>query len=288
MVRMDKNRLYGVNKMSKQIHLAVKTAMAGAILSTCVSAAYAGTVDSSIRSFNGGASSIGMVGDSLIATAQTTTAHSYTDNIALNYSSWGHAGRWYNFELTNSVNTNIKVYADVAANWAPAFTVYRTDGAWGGGTATFVESGIVGNTPHNFNGTGNIGDNGTLWMQQGAAGNSADSNAIATLAYANSGQTHHAMETNWGEHIHHGVHAKSGLSTYSSGLTGSVDTGSAEITLADLSAGWYTIYVGGADKSLSNSPFTVEVNAVPVPAAAYLFGTGLVGLLSARRKKKAA
>ena len=40
-----------------------------------------------------------------------------------------------------------------------------------------------------------------LWMQQGAAGNTADSNAIATIAYANSGNTHHAAETNWGEHI---------------------------------------------------------------------------------------
>ena len=270
--------------MSKQIQHAVKTALAGVALTFSAGAAYAGTVDNAMRVFDGGATSIGAHGDTLTATAQTTSAHSYTDNVLLNYSAWGHAGRWYNFEVTSDVDTQIKVTANSAADWAPAFTVYKTDGVWGGGTATFTENGIVGNTPHNFNAIGNIGDNGTLWMQQGATGNNADSNAVATMAYVNSGVTHHAMETNWGEHIHGGVHAKDGALTYSDGVTGSVSQGYAELTLAGLDTGWYSVYVGGADASLLNSPFSVQVSAVPVPAAVYLFGTGLIGLLSARRK----
>lgn len=270
--------------MSIQIQKAVKSILFGAALTASASASYAGTVDSAMRSFDGGGNNIGAAGDTLTATAQSTSAHSYTDNIGLNYSAWGHAGRWYNFELTSAVSTKINVTADNTANWSPAFTVYRTNGEWGGGTATFTETGITGNTPHNFNGTGNIGDNGTLWMQDGATGNTADSNAIATLAYANSGITHHAMETNWAEHIHNGVHAKGGLFTYSSGMTGSVGAGTAEITLADLAAGWYTVYVGGADASKLNSPYTTTVSAVPIPTAVYLFGTGLIGLLSSRRK----
>ena len=278
-------KLFWSQIMNKQIQKAVKTIIAGTVLATSANLAVAGTVDSSMRPFDGGLDSISAVGDSLIATGQSTSAHSYTDNPALNYSAWGHAGRWYNFETISTLDTKIKVTADNTADWSPAFTIYRTDGMWGGGTATFTETGIVGNTPHNFNATGNIGDNGTLWMQQGRPENSADSNAIATLAYANAGQTHHAMETNWGEHVHTGVHAKDGLALYAVGMTGSVGTGTAEITLDDLQAGWYTIYVGGADRSLSNSPFSVEVNAVPVPAAAWLFGTGLIGLFTARRKK---
>jgi len=270
--------------MSKQIQLAVKTALAGVALSFSVGSAYAGTVDNAKRFFDGGGTSIGVHGDTLIATGQTTSAHSYTDNVGLNYSAWGHAGRWYSFEVTSDVNTNIQVTANSAADWAPAFTVYRTDGAWGGGTQTFIEAGIVGNTPRNFNGTGNIGDNGTLWMQEGAAGNTADSNAIATLAYVNSGATHHAMETNWGEHIHNGVHARDGAGIYSDGVAGSVSQGNAELTLAGLDTGWYTVYVGGANALLGGSPFSVQVSAVPVPAAVYLFGTGLIGLLSLRRK----
>lgn len=270
--------------MSKQITLAVKSALASAILATS-SAAVAGTVDSSTEPFNGGFNSIGAMGDSLIATEQAASAHSYTDNPDLKFSSWGHEGRWYNFEVTAAINTKINVVADNLVNWSPAFTVYRTEGEWGGGTATFVESTLIGNTPHNFNSTGDIGDPGTLWMQKGAAGNNSSySNAVATLAYANSGIAHGSTETNWGEDIQHGVNAKAGLLLYSDGMTGSVGMGTAEITLANLSKGWYTIYAGGADASKRGSTFSVEVSAVPIPAAAYLFGTGLIGLFAGRIK----
>ncbi|MCF6250521.1 MAG: hypothetical protein L3J75_04510 [Methylococcaceae bacterium] len=271
--------------MSKQIQAAVKVALTGVILTASAGMAVAGTVDSSMRTFNGGGTSIGAMGDSLVATGQTTSAHSYTDNAQLNYSAWGHAGRWFNFEVTSNVDTQIKVTADNTANWSPAFTVYSTAGVWGGGTATFTEVGITGNTPHNFNATGNIGDNGTLWMQQGAAGNNpAFSNAVATLGYANSGASHAAATTNWGEQVNSGVHAMAGELTFSSGMTGSIGAGTAELTFADLNTGWYTVYVGGADATKLNSPFSVRVSAVPVPAAAYLFGSGLIGLFAARRK----
>lgn len=268
--------------MKNTLKVAIKSILAGAVF--VAGSASAGTVSSAVRAFDGGASSIGNVGDTLIATNQSTSAHSYTDNAALNYSAWGHAGRWYNFEVTSTVDTKIQVAADNAADWAPAFTVYRTDGVWGEGTATFTETGITGNTPHNFNATGNIGDNGTLWMQQGAAGNTADSNALATLGYSNSGAMHHAGQTNWGEHIHTGFTAKDGAAIYTSGASGAVAQGYAEMTLSDLSTGWYTIYVGGADSTLSNSPYSVNVSAVPVPAAIYLFGSALVGVVAARRK----
>jgi len=283
--------------MNKKIQLAVRTAITGVALTCFAGPSYAGTVDSAMRSFDSGTTSL-VAGGTLTATNQTSTAHSYTGNPGLNYSAWGHAGRWYNFEVDSTVDTTINVTANNTANLSPAFTVYRTDGQWGGGTAQSLETGITGNTPHNFNGTGNIGDDGTIWMMQGGSisafnlltgleetnNNSADSNAIATIAYANSGPTHDTTETNWGEDIHNGAHAKDGALTYTSGVSGSVGTGMAEITLADLATGWYTVYVGGADAAKLNAAFSVTVSAVPVPAAVYLFGSSLIGLLATRRK----
>jgi len=53
----------------------------------------------------------------------------------------------------------------------------------------------------------------------------------------------------------------------------------------------YSIYLGGNEIGGQNfgdlDGYVVNVSAVPVPAAAWLFGTGLAGLLSLGRKKKA-
>jgi len=289
--------------MNKTTQLSIKTAITGLALTFAASPTSAGTVDNAMRLFDNKATTL-EAGGILSATIQSSTSHSYTDNPRLNHSAWGHAGRWYNFEVdvdTNTgtgIDTTINVTANNKSDLSPAFTVYRTDGQWKGGTATKIETGITGNTPHNFNATGNIGDNGTIWMKQGGSitvydflldkdvtvTNTADSNAIATLAYANSGQEHDTDVTNWGEEIFNGVYTRDGELTYSDGITGNVGMGTAEMTLINLKKGWYTIYVGGADAAKLNSKFSVTVSSVPVPTAVYLFGTGLLGLFSARRK----
>lgn len=141
-----------------------------AISSVASTASAAGAVASSTRLFTGasgsgnaGAASIGVAGT--LTGGDSTTANSYTDDIGLSYSAWGHAGRWYNFELTSDVTTTIRVDG-TTAGWAPGMTVY-TSGAsqFDLGTADFFEVGnnVGSNTPHNFNGTGNIGDFGTGW-----------------------------------------------------------------------------------------------------------------------------
>jgi len=268
--------------MNKPIQLAVKIALTSAALTASIGSAFAGAV--AVTNFDRGSTSLRAV-----ATSQVAMLNSFTDNPQFIFSARALYGRWYNFEVISDVDTTINITADNRANYSPAFTVYRTEGAWGGGTTTFDEYNESTNqrTPHSFNATGNIGDKGTLWMELGGANNTADSNAVATLAYANSGQAHHAMETNWGEHIHTGINSKDGALTYTDGISGSVGMGTAEMTLTNLDAGWYTIYTGGADALKTGSPFTVTVSAVPVPAAAYLFGTGLIGLISARRKASA-
>jgi hypothetical protein len=61
--------------------------------------------------------------------------------------------------------------------------------------------------------------------------------------------------------------------------------GYAELTLTDLAGGWYLVFVGGADGSLAGSNIDLNVSSVPVPAAAYLFGSALVGLFASSRRK---
>jgi hypothetical protein len=43
---------------------------------------------------------------------------------------------------------------------------------------------------------------------------------------------------------------------------------------------------GGSYYSLSDSPMRFEVNAVPIPGAVWLLGSGLIGILGIRRKMK--
>lgn len=68
-------------------------------------------------------------------------------------------------------------------------------------------------------------------------------------------------------------------------------TGFATLTLSNLSAGLYTIFIGGnASGATTGIDQSYKVNlsttAVPVPAAAWLFGGALMSLFGANRRKK--
>ena len=77
---------------------------------------------------------------------------------------------------------------------------------------------------------------------------------------------------------------------FESGIGGSVGAGYAELMLAYMVTGWYTIYVGGGDHAqiggLYDVSISANVSAVPVPAAAWLFASGLLGLIGVARKKR--
>jgi hypothetical protein len=57
--------------------------------------------------------------------------------------------------------------------------------------------------------------------------------------------------------------------------------------VTNLAAGFYTVFVGGANAALTGSPINLNVAAVPVPGAVWLFGSALMGLIGAQRKKMA-
>lgn len=60
------------------------------------------------------------------------------------------------------------------------------------------------------------------------------------------------------------------------------------LTLLDgpLTGAAYTIYIRESNGS-SNNQYSVTVNAVPLPAAAWLFGSAILGLVGMSRRKKA-
>jgi hypothetical protein len=114
---------------------------------------------------------------------------------------------------------------------------------------------------------------------------------LETLGYAVSGAiVHGANPTGWGETILGGINDVSLTNTYESGLSGSTGVGFAQLVFADLQPGWYTIYVGGTNHAGANGLFDLSVSAspVPVPAAAWLMGSGLAVLATMARRRRAA
>jgi hypothetical protein len=109
-------------------------------------------------------------------------------------------------------------------------------------------------TPHSFNAYEALGSSGTLWMQDGQGGNAKE-----LLGYAMSGPTYTGVPTGWGESIVSGVHDKRTGSTYAGEVTGLTGAGLAQLTLTDVATGWYLIYVGGTDHTLSGGDFDLMV-----------------------------
>jgi len=294
--------------MNNKIQSAIKIAITGTALSIA-----SGSVLAAGAVFPSGWDGVGMnnhimnAGDSISATSLAPSKNGYTDNPDLNNSAWAHAGNWYTFMTHETATTTISVSADVIGQTAPAFSVWASgNNEFDGGTGLGFETGLSGdNSPHSFNATGQLGiindalhphpgPNGTLWMTSSTIHSLGGGNMLETLGYANSGVHHtNALSTSdWGEDTQQGAFDVSITNTYENGITGSVSAGSAELVLTDLQAGWYTIFISGADNSLSGGGMDLHVSsvsAVPVPAAAYLFGTALFGLFATgRRKQKSA
>ena len=217
------------------------------------------------------------VGDSISASGFGLN-NSYSDNALLNNSAWGHTGDWYTFMTHDIANVTVNVSADIADTFAPGVTLWTTgSSAFDGGT---TDSSIVSTAgfglPDSFNAVGSMGDLGTSWMAASGGGN-----AIETLGYAVAGPTHLAETTGWGEDIHTGVHDVSLTDIFESGVSGSTGSDFASLTFNGLEDGWYALYVGGTDASMSGGLYTLDVITAPVPEAEVwammLAGMGLLG-----------
>ncbi len=232
----------------------------------------------------GGTDSLGL-GGSISMTGFAGKQSAYTDNPQLNYSSWAHTGAWWNFQLTDTATTTIRVAAQAGQDFWPGFSVWASgDTVFDGGTTSFggeVSSAGFG-TPHSFNSTGAQGDSGTQWMANGFGGN-----ILETLGYAVSNTVNYpgTTPTGWGEGIFSGAHDVSLTNIFENGITGSVGNDFAELVFNDLAAGWYTLYVGGTNDASLGGFYDINVSTVPIPAAAWLFGSALLGLVGVARRK---
>jgi hypothetical protein len=213
----------------------------------------------------------------ITSTDANANVKSWSDNVALTYNAWGMTGGWLNFNLTSASDTIIK--ATSSGNLiAPAFTLYRTDGYYDGNTVG--ASGGANGAIHSFSGVAQAGENGLIWAT-GPGG------IVDTLGYANSGNAHAANA--FSQPVNAGFNQVDVKNLYASSITGSgvFGSGLAEIDLKNLQAGFYSIFVGGANAALAGGNINVNVAAVPVPGAVWLFGSALMGLVGAQRKKMA-
>ncbi|MDD1620873.1 MAG: hypothetical protein LUQ11_05285 [Methylococcaceae bacterium] len=216
-------------------------------------------------------------GETITNTSANSQKMGWTGNAALNYDAWGMEGSWLSFRLTATSDTTISATAD-GATMAPAFTLYRTNSTYTGQSVAL--SGGVNGAIHDFSQVAQAGQNGLIWATAKTAGGAG---IVETLGYANSGNSYAANA--FGQAVNYGVNDVSIDNLYESGISGSVGAGLASMTLHNLASGWYTIFVSGANGTLTGSPINVSVSAVPVPGAVWLFGSALVGLVGASRRK---
>lgn len=204
----------------------------------------------------------------------------YANNPLLDGSSWGHAGKWYSFMTHHTLDVTVTVEAAGLSDFKPGFSVWASgDAAFDGGTADLNEIGTAGfNTPHSFNSVGTLGDFGTGWMS------GTNGNLLETLGYANSGID--MINGGFGESIFNGAHDVSSSNVFENGITGTVSEGYAQLVFHDLQPGWYVIFTGGTNHASGGGLYDVTVSAVPVPAAVWLFGSGLLGLAGIARRKR--
>jgi hypothetical protein len=279
--------------MNKPLSSIIKSILVGTLLTTASTGAQAGAVfPKSSTAWDMGMNHIMHAGQSISASNQAGDKQSYTSNPDLHSASWGHFGSWYTFMTHDTATTTISVTATDATSISPGFTVWKTDGQFDGGTGgTGEKSSADKGTPHSFNQVGAAGDWGTIWMTDNSVSTvfpngfgNTEHGILQTMGYANDGKDYYVdgdpdnltfgqniHENGWGDHVHNDGN----------------QNGHAELTLVDLEAGWYLIFMGGADGSLMGTGSTnlnLNVSSVPVPAAAYLFGSALIGLFASRRK----
>jgi hypothetical protein len=182
-----------------------------------------------------------------------------------NNNGWNHTTKWFMFTVDSTDTVNIKVTnTNGTTGFNPAFSLFQTAGAYNGANHSshvWNQTGITGESAFMATGSGN--DKVTSW-----------------LGYANSGTT---GWTNGGG---------TGIGTGSAGSSVVAGT-SADLTLS-LAAGQYLIGLGGScytDGSATacgtgQASFSLAVNAVPIPAAVWLFGSALAGMGVIGRRRK--
>lgn len=275
--------------MNNKLKFLVRAVLAGAALSVASTGTFAAGAVTNFGTWNGGDNSLGAnetIHSSTISMADNAGGRAgWTGNAALNFSAWGHAVKWFNFEITAANQTVAITDTVTSGSRNLAFTVWRSNGAFDGGTSSLEFGNSGSGTPHSANVVGQLGAAGTNWL------NGSNGNMVETLAYVNGGGASYGSSvTDWGETINSGVNQVGG-NAYFSSVTGSTGLGYAQLVFQNLAPGWYAIAAGGANNALTGlATSQISVSTVPVPAAVYLFGSALAGMgvIGRRREKQTA
>lgn len=224
-----------------------------------------------------------------ISATQSLSKSNYSDNPNLLNSAWAHAGGtpWYTFQLLSTADVSIDLTAVTpGADFNPGITVWANGASVFDGGADNIEVGPNNGwtAPHSFNATGQIGDDGTLWMS------GTNGNMLQTLVYAVTGPSHaNSADNGWGETILAGVNDISVDNTFEQGITGTASGNSIHLAFSQLQAGWYTAFIGGTNNALTSQNYMLSVTAaaVPEPSSWALMLAGLGAAVAIRRQRKA-
>ena len=265
--------------MIKPLPYILKSTLVAAALSVAPTGAYAaGAV------FSTDLGELKMGTNSLTKISANSDTQSFTSNEALDNAAWGHVGSWYTFHSHMGKSTTVTAAA--VGDITPGITVWRTDGAFDGGTAGGAggeQSSAAKGTPHSFNQVGAAGDYGTQWMTAASIGGNTVAGILETIGYANDGADQLDSIANVGGATQVGNGNGWGMQVLSDGIA----DGIASLTFTSLMHGDYLVFVGGADGTDLGGSINLTVSQVPVPAAVYLFGSALVGLFASSRRKLA-
>ena len=269
--------------MTNKLQTAIKSILAGAALTAISTGAFASGAVST--------TSFGTLGNNSSITSSTysiSSATSWTGNASLGGDSWAHTGKWFTFDYTGANQTVIVDIAELTGSKNFAFTVWASGSTvFNGGTGPSGETPTIGfGAPHSFNQVGQLGDNGTLWAADSSVVTGGLGNLKETLAYNNNGVA--TTLSGYGEAIHTGVNQVATDNAFFAGSVSGQSTSSNEsLVFNDLSAGYYTIFVGGANAATTSaSTYDITVTSVPEPSELLMFGFGLTGLAAVVRKKQ--
>lgn len=263
--------------MKKISSFLLKSTIAVAVLSAS-SVAYAGAISphilgkfdnlTVIPTDTGGNGELTMMTTSITQTVASADTQAFTSNPDLANAGWGHQGRWYTFHT--HMGADYQITANAIGDITPGLTLWKTDGVFDGGTAGTGETNTITGkgVPHAFNQVAEAGDYGLQWATDTSITNGNTANGITELiGYANDGSAY--ASNGWG-----GALASDGNAD-----------GIATIDFTSMMHSDYVIFVGGADGSDTGGYINLTVSQVPVPAAAYLFGSALIGLFASSRRK---
>jgi hypothetical protein len=196
----------------------------------------------------------------LSKTSRVRGAESWNGGNRSDHSGWGHTVDWLMFKATDTGTIDIKMTGSTAVV-QPAFTVWNI-----GATDQFWTNG------HNFSQINNV----TIGTASGS---------FVGFANNNSGDAYFGAGPNDPDPQHSGAAALTGT-TAQIGVDGSGNH-FAELIFPNFNPDtWYAIAAGGSGGLTGNYTITANLTAVPVPAAVWLFGSVMVGLIGVNRRNR--